>query len=470
MKKYNRFWENNVKSLFTPKAINFRIRNRFDQIIRYVNLDNAATTIPLAGVKQYVDDMLDSYGSVNFGAGKKSQISTQEYNASRDIIRNFVGASANNYVIFTQNTTAAINQIAALWAKQPGKILVSDIENSSNLLPWLTHNEIIQYSTNPDGTVDLAEIEKILKAHQHKPATERIKLIAITGASNITGYKPPIHEIAILAHLYRAKIFADLSQFIPHGRVDILDDDHLSHLDFVAFSGHKMYAPYGAGVLIGPKKFFDHTDPEQIGGGNISYVTKNLEIKRFYTEQGQDCGTPNALGAIAIARAIQILEELGKEQIAEYERSLIRYTFEELECIPGVILYIRKNSLGHVIPFDVEGFDGYLVAEILAQEYGIGVGSGAFSTYEYIRRLKNISDEHDQQIAQQVERGITRNIPSIIRASFAIYNTFEDCDRFIQAISEIVANGIEHYLPDYTKDQITGLWKVSQKLPQLVSA
>jgi cysteine desulfurase len=123
-----------------------------------------------------------------------------------------------------------------------------------------------------------------------------------------------------------------------------------------------------------------------------------------------------------------------------------------------------------VIPFDIQGFDGYLVAEILAQDYGIGVRAGAFCTYEYIRKLKQISDEQDQQIAKEVEQGITRNIPSIIRASFAVYNRFEDCDRFIQAISEMVGNGVEHYLPHYQKHETTGVWQVKEKLSQLAYA
>jgi cysteine desulfurase len=466
----SQFWHENVKPLFCREALNFTVKNRFGDCIQYVNLDNAATTTPLAEVKQYIDQMLDAYGSVHRGSGQKSRISTQQYDVSREIIRQFVGASSQNYVIFAQNTTGAINQMAALWAKRPGKILVSDIEHSSNLLPWLTHNEVIQYRTQPDGTIDLAVIENILQHHQHHPPAERIKLLTITGASTITGYKPPIHDIAVLAHRYGAKILADLCQLIQHERVNLLPDDDPRHLDFVAFSGHKMYAPYGTGVLVGPKDFFDADYPYQIGGGNLPYITKNLEIKRFYTERAHDPGTPNSMGVIAIARAIQILEALGREHIAAYEHSLVQYTYEQLQRIPSVILHVHGNSLAHVIPFDIQGFDGYLVAEILAQDYGIGVRAGAFCTYEYIRKLKQISDEQDQQIAKEVEQGITRNIPSIIRASFAVYNRFEDCDRFIQAISEMVGNGVEHYLPHYQKHETTGVWQVKEKLSQLAYA
>ena len=469
-KDHLQHWENKIKSLFESDALNFKIKNRFGDIIKYINLDNAATTTPLAGVKKYVDDMLNAYGSVHRGSGQKSQISTQKYDESRDVIRKFVGASPKNYVIFAQNTTGAINQIAALWAKRPGKILVSDIEHSSNLLPWLTCNNVIQYRTFPDGTINLERIEKILKENQNKPVDEKIKLVTITGSSTITGYKPPIYKIAKLAHFYGAKILADLCQLIQHERVQMLADDDPKHLDFVAFSGHKMYAPYGTGVLIGPKDFFDRDFPYQIGGGNLPYITTNLEIKRFYTERAHDPGTPNAMGAIAIARAIEVLEEIGREEIAEYEHYLVNYTFKQLQNVPGVTLYVSGNSLAHVIPFDLEGFDGYLVAEILAQEYGIGLRSGAFCTYEYIRKLKNISDEQDQQIAQEVERGITCNIPSIIRASFAVYNTRADCDSFVKAISEIVANGVDHYLSDYDKNQTTGVWRLKEQSPLTLTA
>ncbi|RCJ23084.1 aminotransferase V [Nostoc sp. ATCC 43529] len=454
------FWEKEIKPLFTDESLSFRVKTLNGNYVKYVNLDNGATTTPFATLKQYVDEMLDTYGSVHRGSGQKSVITTREYDASRNIIRDFVGSSSQNYVIFAKNTTEAINGAATLWAKKPGKILVSDIEHSSNLLPWITRDEVVQYRTQPDGSVSLTEIENIFKAHQNRPQAEQIKLLTITGASTITGYRPPIYELAALAHRYGAKMFADVCQLIQHERVDMRPDDDPCHLDFVAFSGHKMYAPYGTGVLLGPKEFFDSSYPYQIGGGNLPYITRNLEIKRFYTERAHDPGTPNAMGAIAIAKAIQIIEGLGRSRIAQYEHSLVEFTFTRLASIPGVKVHIGGDNLAHVIPFDIEGFDGRLVAEILAQEYGIGVRAGAFCTYEYIRKLKNISDEQDLEIAKEVDKGITRNIPSIIRASFAVYNTLEDCDRFISAIAQIAKNGFDYYLPYYTQDETTGVWTV----------
>lgn len=454
------FWEQEIRPLFTGESLSYKVKTRCGKHIKYVNLDNGATTTPFAPVKDYVDSMLDTYGSVHRGSGQKSIITTQEYDSSRDIIRDFVGSSANNYVIYSKNTTEAINGAATLWAKRPGKILVSDIEHSSNLLPWVTQDQVVQYRTQPDGSVNLAEIENILSSHKNQPETEQIKLVTITGASTITGYRPPIYEIAAIAHRYNAKMFADVCQLIQHEKVDMRPDDDPTHLDFVAFSGHKMYAPYGTGVMVGPKEFFDGSYPYQIGGGNLPYITRNLEIKRFYTERAHDPGTPNAMGAIAIGKAIEIIEALGRERIAKYEHDLVEYTFTRLQRIPNVRVHISGDYIAHVIPFDIDGFDGRLVAEILAQEYGIGVRAGAFCTYEYIRKLKNISIEQDEEIAAEVDRGITRNIPTIIRASFAVYNTFEDCDRFLDAISQISSQGVEHYRPNYKQDDMTGVWTV----------
>jgi cysteine desulfurase len=165
-----------------------------------------------------------------------------------------------------------------------------------------------------------------------------------------------------------------------------------------------MYAPFGTGVLVGPKEFLDAAPPYQIGGGNLPYITRDLQIKRFRTERAHDPGTPNAMGALALARAIEILDGLGPDRVARYEHALVAEAFRRMTAIPGVRPYVRADALAHVIPFDVEGFDARLVGEILAHEHGIGVRAGAFCTYEYIRKLKGVTDEQDRLIADEVDR------------------------------------------------------------------
>ena len=444
-------WEEEIKPLFPEGSLELLVETTRG-IVRDVNLDNAATTIPFSAVSEAVAEFLRTYGSVHRGSGQRSRISTQNYEDARDRIQQFTGASLDNYVVFTKNTTEAINHAAKLWSGIPGKVLVSDIEHSSNLLPWLAGNDVIQYRTNQDGTLNIEDVEEMFKKH------EDIKLLAITGSSNVTGYKPPIHDLAELAHKYGAMILVDACQLIQHQKVDVLPNDNLRHLDFVAFSGHKMYAPFGGGVLVGPKAFFDQVTPYQIGGGNLTYISRDLQLKRFLTVQAHDPGTPNAIGAISIAKAIGVLELIGYDRIHKYESDLVRTAFRGLKQIGGVEVYVSESELGSIISFDVLGIDSRLTAEILRDDYGIGVRAGSFCTYEFMRKIKNISDEQDQKIAEEIDSGITRTIPGVVRASFGLVNNQEDVTRLVSAVSEIAQNGIERYSLMYEQNNTAGMW------------
>src|SRR3989338_11028162 len=439
-------WEEDIKPLFSEETLEWVVETPFFRG-RYVNLDNAATTSAFHDVEERIKDALVTYGSVHRGSGQKSKISTDGYEQAREVVREFVGASPENYVIFTKNTTEAINHAASLWAGKSGKVLVSDIEHSSNLLPWMKYNEVIQYKTNPDGTVDLAEVERVFEENGY------IKLLTITGSSNVTGYKPPVHELAKIAHKHGAKILVDVCQLIQHQKIEMFDDEDTAHLDFISFSGHKMYAPFGAGVLVGPKSFFDCVTPYQLGGGNLPYITRDLVIKRFTTVQSHDPGTPNAMGALAIASAIDVLADLDYNKIQGYESVLVKEAWDGLCAISGVQAHVPREKLGSVLPFDISGFDPYLVAEILAQEYGIGVRAGSFCTYELIRKMKNISDEQDRALAEEVQEGITRNIPGMVRASFSLINRCEDVSRFVSAVDEMVSRGSGFYGKRYRQDE-----------------
>jgi len=444
-------WEEEIKPFFPEGSLELLVETTRGTV-RDVNLDNAATTTPFSAVNEAVAEFLRTYGSVHRGSGQRSRMSTQSYEDARDKVQQFTGASLDNYVVFTKNTTEAINHAAQLWSKIPGKVLVSDIEHSSNLLPWLAGNDVIQYRTNSDGTLNIEDVEEMFKTHGD------IKLLAITGSSNVTGYKTPIHDLAELAHRYGAMILVDACQLIQHQKVDVLPQDTPRHLDFVAFSGHKMYAPFGGGVLIGPKDFFDQATPYQIGGGNLTYISRDLQLKRFPTVQAHDPGTPNAVGAISIAKAAEVLESIGYDRIHEYESDLVRTAYRGLKDTDGVEVYVSESELGSVIPFDIAGMDSRLTAEILRDDYGIGVRAGSFCTYELMRKLKNISDEQDLNISEEIDRGITRNIPGVVRASFGLVNNREDVTRLISAVNEISQNGIEHYSQMYKQNDTTGTW------------
>ncbi len=428
-------WEGRIKPLFLEGSLELLVETVRGSL-REVNLDNAATTISFLAVNEAVAEFLQAYGSVHRGSGQRSITSTARYEEARARVQQFVGASPENYVIFTKNTTEGINHAAHLWSGIPGKVLVSDIEHSSNLLPWLTSNEVLQYRTNDDGTLNIEDVEKVFKRHSD------VKLLSITGSSNVTGYKPPIHDLAELAHTYGAMILVDACQLIQHQNVDVLPNDDPEHLDFVAFSGHKMYAPFGGGVLIGPKAFFDQASPYQIGGGNLTYISRDLKLKRPFTVQAHDPGTPNAVGAIAIATASEVIEALGYDIIKQHEAALVKDAYERLEEIDGVTLYIPKDHLGSVISFDVQDILAQEVAERLREEHGIGVRAGSFCTYELLRKMKNVSDEEDCRIAQAIDMGDMSLIPSVVRASFGLVNRLEDVERLAEAVYQI-ATGVK---------------------------
>ncbi|NQV91859.1 aminotransferase class V-fold PLP-dependent enzyme [Candidatus Woesearchaeota archaeon] len=463
-KEMKTFWTKQVKPRFTHNCLNFKVTLLNGKKVRYVNFDNAATTSPFKKVKENVDKFLDVYGSVHRGSGQKSEISTNEYENARDFIAKSVGADKDYYVILTKNTTEAINQAAELFHFMKGKVLVSDIEHSSNLLPWLKYNKTIIYRTNEKNKIDYDKLIHIFEKHKGEKEENKIKLLTVVGASNVTGYKPDLDKLAKMAHKYGAYILVDACQLLQHENINMRPIKDKSHLDFIAFSGHKMYAPYGGGCLIGPKKFFDKAPPYQIGGGNLAYITSDFSVKKFDTVQTHDPGTPNAVGIISMADAMKELNAIGLEKISTYEHALVNYTFSELRKLKEITIYSDQSNNPSMILFDINGFDYRLTAEILAKEFGIGTRAGSFCVYQLLRKLKDISLKEEEKISVEIEQGSTVCMPGIVRASFAIYNKVEDVDRLIEALKEIIKKGINHYIPKYTRDKINGAYILKSKL------
>lgn len=420
----------------------------------YVNLDNAATTPPFLSVEKKAAKYLASYGSVHRGAGTKSKLSTEEYEMSRDVIRDFVGAQKDDYVIFTGNTTGAMNTAAYFFSFLKGKVMVSSVEHSSSWLPWikaegekqlgskqvslkemgmvneriqvLGRKQVLQYDVNDEFEFELETIEKILKAN-------KIKVVVLTASSNLTGYCPDIKAIGKLVHKYGAYFLVDACQFIQHHKINMKEME----IDFLAASGHKFYAPYGGGFLIGPKAFLDQFLPYQIGGGNLPYITEKGEFLRYHNQLAHDPGTPNAVGAVAMMYALQTLKKIGLKNIEAYEKHLTEKMYNALNKNNRVNVYVSKKHLSTVIPFTIKGIDSIKVAEILNEKYGIGVRAGSFCVYHVVKKLLKIKDE--SKIIAAVKHGDTSKIPKLIRASVAICNTEKDIDRFIHAINEITA-------------------------------
>lgn len=230
---------------------------------RYVFLDNAASTPAFKRVLTCVTEFLQWYSGVHRGTGFKSLLSTEVFDAAHDTVGSFVGADlASNTVVFTKNTTECVNKVSNRFGFRQGDIVVTTaMEHHSNDLPWRKNAVVRHVGITADGHLDLAELKSVLQRN-----AGRVKLVAVNGASNITGICSPVHEIAEWTHAAGARLFVDAAQLAPHRSIAMLADDDPRHIDFLALSAHKMYAPFGTGALIGPKSFFEQGAPDMVGG------------------------------------------------------------------------------------------------------------------------------------------------------------------------------------------------------------
>lgn len=394
---------------------------------RYLNLDNAASTPPFKAVMKLITEEGLYYSSIHRGAGYKSQYMTHRYEESREIVRDFVQADPNHdVVIFTKNTTDSINKIRHYLPYLPGELVIyTHMEHHSNELPWINQKHVI-IGLKKDH-LDLDQLETVLKRNRGN-----VKLLAVTGASNVTGYLPPIHTLAEMAHSSGARILVDAAQLAPHRPITVYPATDPRHLDFLVFSGHKMYAPFGSGVLIGPKWLFNQGAPSQVGGGTV----KTIDSKNVYWVDPPDveeAGSPNVFGALAIAQSCKVFNKIGWEKLIDHEQQLLEATLLGLKKIPGIIVYDESltQRVG-VISFNVAGVYHQIVAEALAK-YGIGVRTGCFCARNYVKyllELDPISSPKDYD----------GKLPGMVRVSFGCYNNLSDVSNFLEALEETIKN------------------------------
>ncbi|HTW91820.1 MAG TPA: aminotransferase class V-fold PLP-dependent enzyme [bacterium] len=419
----------------------------------YVNLDNASSTPTFRPIVEKVDEFLRYYSNVARGTGFKSQIASWAYEESRNIISRFVGADPrNDTVIITRNTTESLNRLAALFPFKPGDvILTTRMEHSSNNLPWRRRAPIVQAGLNPDGSLDLDDF-----AAKLKELRGRVALVTVTGASNVTGWVNPIHHLARLAHEAGARIAVDAAQIAPHRPIDMRKRGDPERLDFVAFSGHKTYAPYGAGILAGDKSMLCPSEPALVGGGVADLVTPHSVVWRDLPSR-EEAGTPAVVGAVAIAAAINLLGTVGWEAIMQHEADLTRYALTRLSRIPGIRVHGKtrtddlQDRLG-TICFSMDGKPAQLVAAVLAYEAGVGARCGQFCAHPYIFALLGISDVEAERLYEGASCGSLADMPGVVRASFGLYNDESDVDAFCDSL-EAVARG-DH--AEYDADPRTG--------------
>jgi selenocysteine lyase/cysteine desulfurase len=382
------------------------------RVVRHVNLDYAASAPALQAVADHVAEVLPYYASVHRGAGYASQVSTNLYESARAAIGRFVGARPDDVTVITRNTTDSLNLLAGAVPADAGDVIVLDVEHHANLLPW-TAGEHRVLDTEPT-------IAQTLRALETALAARRTALVAVTGASNVTGEVLPVGRIAALAHRYGARVCVDGAQLAPHRRIDLADLD----VDYLAFSGHKIYAPFGAGVLVGRRDWLDAAAPYLAGGGAVKAVAADGSAQWAPAPQRHEAGSPNVLGAAALAAACRTLAALDPGALEAHEEALTTRLITGLESIPGVrILRVWADSAERVgvVGFTIDGHDAGRVAAYLSAEHGIGVRDGKFCAHPLLTRL---------------------GVPGgALRASFGVGSRGEDADRLIQALRRLVETG-----------------------------
>lgn len=409
----------------------------------YINLDNAASTPPLLDVVEAVDRFMPYYASVHRGTGFKSRLSTEAYDRAHAIVAAFFGANPGTQAVaFGKNTTEAINKLSYRIPIGDGQVVIStQMEHHSDDLPWRRAARVVHIRSTAEGRLDEDDFDRRLTEH-----AGQIALVAVSGASNVTGFIQPIHRLARKAHEAGARILVDAAQLAPHRAIDMRPDDDPEHLDFLAISGHKMYAPYGTGALIGPKRVFLESAPEYRGGGTIDVVTLDDVVWAGLPDR-EEAGSPNVVGAVALAAAIQALDLVGMQAVADHEAALVRYALKRLAAVPGIEVYGDTDPDGAndrvgVIPFNLEGHSHFEVAAILGYEGGVGVRSGCFCAHPYVIHLLGVSDETTAAWRRRMLAGDKRDMPGMVRASFGCYNDIHDVDQLTEMLERIARGDV----------------------------
>lgn len=424
---------------------------------KYINFDNAASTPALLPVQKKIGEFLKWYSNVHRGTGFKSQLSSWTFEEARKIIADFVHADEHCCVIFCKNTTEAINKLSSRFqcpamGKDKPIVLTTIMEHHSNELPWRKVAQVIHVELNADGTINNSDFYEKLKKY-----TGRLQLVAISGASNVTGYINPIYEYARMVHEAGAQIAVDAAQLAPHRPIDVKPKSDPEHIDYLSFSAHKMYAPYGIGVIIGDKSAFQFGTPDDVGGGTADIVDLENAYWKDLPER-EEAGTPDIIGVVALAQVIKLIQSVGFDQIIKHETKLTKYALKRLNELPEVVIYgdsKPKNAhkrLG-VIAFNIKGMSHALVSAILSYEGGIGVRNGCFCAHPYVKCLLGVSPEEAKRIEKMIINRDRSEIPGAVRISFGIYNTIDEIDQLIEMLKKIIK---KEYKGKYVLDKERG--------------
>lgn len=396
--------------------MHYDYRNDFPLLMqnKIIYIDNAATSQRPQCVIDAEGDFYKNYNANPLrGLYSLSVEATEVYENAREAVRKFIGAEKSNEIIFTRNTTESLNLVAYSYGlsnvKKGDEIVVSIMEHHSDLLPWqmvakTCGAELKFIECAKDGSIDLEKVKELI--------TSRTKIVAMTQVSNVLGREYPVKEIAKLAHEKGAVMVVDGAQSTPHMRVDVTDLD----ADFFAFSGHKLLAPMGIGVLYGKEELLEKMPPFLSGGEMIDSVTRTSAV---YAELPHkfEAGTVNAAGAAGLKAAIDYIEKAGFDYIGEREVALTSRAIEKMKKIPHVNIIGSENADEHtgIVTFTIDNVHPHDISEILAAD-GIAVRAGHHCAQPLLTHL---------------------GLNSTARASFAFYNTEDEVDKFTDSVATI---------------------------------
>ena len=378
-----------------------------------IYFDNAATTQKPLSV---IDTISESYKKINAnvhrGVHRLSQLSTEGHEAGRERVRKFINAGKSCEIIFTRGTTESINLAASSFGEafmnEGDNIVITAMEHHANIVPWQLLSmrkkiEIRVVPLTPVGEIDMEAFRTMMD--------ERTKLVSVAHVSNVLGTVNPVKEIIAEAHSRNIPVLVDGAQGVPHQRVDVQDLD----ADFYAFSAHKIYGPTGIGVLYGKEKLLDAIPPYQGGGEMIGHVTFQ---KTTFNELPFkfEAGTPDYIGVIATIAALDYADAVGMDNIRRHEEELMKYTTEKMNTIQGMKIFGAAPGKGGVISFVVEGTHPYDVGMLLDKQ-GVAVRTGHLCAQPLMDIL---------------------GVPGVVRVSFGMYNTIQECDAYISALKKSV--------------------------------
>lgn len=418
------FMISNLRSYFygtdTPIDTHFGVTSR-------VYLNNAATPLVARPAIQELYKTLPIYSYGNEPNALSAQL-TAKYNEVRDIVTDFIGADASlDTVIYTSNTTTAINILSQVYYEHdPDQIvLTTRMEHMANYLPFREKMRTVAVGITPEGDVDMDDYAS--KLEQYKG---QIKLVAVTGASNITGIIPPFYDMAAMAHRYGARIFVDAVQLVQHKSFTMMPHGDASHIDFMSFDGHKFYTGQSGGVLVGDRTFLDQYKPLIYGSGITEFVSSSNIIYKGSPERFE-AGYPDFLGIISLGATIRFLDGIGMKNVEEWEQGLYRYMISRLSQIPGLILYgnIYRNKRIPFVAFNLKNMPYRTLASNLGFGFGIDIAPGTNGANLYVQDLLGLTDDQAYSLYQSGEGY------DIVRASIGLFNNYEDIDRLADALA-----------------------------------